>query len=518
MRTVVRVTARASVMALATALFLVSCVPPEAQRLNAMGDQATAERKYEQAVSYYSQSLAIAPDQDKIRARLEAAKILLRQIYVDKSYEGGDGPRGPVGEYLSAWRMSAALPTLGVDQARVPTIRLDLVHRFEKSEPRLRSETEPHAYYSYLTQMIRLVAESAVQRAQQEGGSILQEQHVRAAQEADRARLPGLALLNVTAAATFAPKDTGLWAEAEQRRQGLLKALAIPVGLSVQSEAPSENDALLGGLRRRLPPIFVVTSGAPLQVKLRARRPDSTQRQVRDQKSARCQVATEREPNKEGDSLKDRAEVAKGAVETQRRAVDTAAARCSNEPQASSCASTVSSAQRDLSSAVRDYEELERKVGSCPPVIEKPVYKIFFYERHTLYREVTAVGHLLISRGGETLTARGVNGAAAAQDTFGDGLSCADIAPDPLQINSIADLQIDAENRLLDSSMGELLAIRRKSAESQLAGGEGKEQRLDGLVRARLVDDSFTVAREQLSRHLTSAWSADFGVTDRIVQ
>ncbi len=500
-------------------LALAGCLSPEARQLNALGDQAASQRKYEQAISFYSRSLTIDPDQDKVRQRLEAARILLRQIYVDKIYEIVDGASVPIAEYVGAWRMSAALPSLGVEAARIPGIRLDLSHRFVRAEPALRSATEAHNYYLHLGQMIALVPDSAVSKAMQEVGATLQQEHLKLAEAATRARQMGLALLQTAAAATFAPRETGLWAEVDRRRTTLLQGLSIAVGLRVQGgPSAAENDHLLGGLRRRLPTIFTTASDAPLQLLLRPRRPESAQRQTRDQKSAQCQVGTERLPNPECDALRSRADSAKSSLETARRAVDQAAARCASEPQASSCTSGVQSAQSQLASAQRDYDDLERRHGACPRFIEKPIYKFFFYERFTVSRQVSTSGALTVTRGSEVVSSRPVTGAASAADTFGDGLSCAGIPPDPLQLASLGELQASAEGQMLDGCMSELLTLRRRAAEKQLGGGESKEQRLDALVRARLVDDSYALAKDELQRHLAGAWSSDFNLVERILR
>jgi hypothetical protein len=512
---------RSTTIAAAVTLLLclvVACLPGQVKDLNAMGDQAMAQRRYEQAVSYYSQSLALYPDQDLIRKRMGSARVLLRQIYVDKIYELVDNARAPITEYLMAWRMSAALPSLGVEQGRVVSIRMDLGNRFSKSEAKLRSTTEGHNYYLHLSQMLSLVQDALVDKARLEVGGVLQQQHLADMTKADRTKLPGLALLHATAAATFAPVDTGLWADVTRRRSALLKRLALPVGLKVQGPSAAIGDHLLGGLKRRLPSIFVVASDAALQLQLRASRPEPTERTVRDQRSAQCQVGTEKLPNPECDSLRSRASVAKDNYESARRALDAISARCGAEAQASTCASNISSAESRSSSAKRDYDDLEHKVGTCPRFIDKPIYKMFFYLRQTIYRQVTASASLTLSRGGAVTTSRAVTGTAAAQDTFGDGLGCANIPPDPLQIDSVAVLQATAENRLLDSSLNELIELRRRTAEKQLGGGEDRDQRLDALVRARLVDDSFPLAKEQLARHLSVSWSADFGLTDRVLR
>lgn len=512
-----RAAATRSVRAVLVLLVLsAACLPPGVKELNAQGDKASAERRYEQAVSFYSQSLMLAPDQPSVRQRLESARVLLRQIYVDRIYDVVDGPQRPVSDFLTAWRLSAALPSLGVEPARTQGIRLDLSARFIRAEPKLRASTEAHNYYLHLSQMSSLVPDPAVARVLAEIGQRLQDEHRALAGTAQKAGLAGLALLHSAAAATFAPRDTGLWAEVDEQRGQLLRRLAIAVSLRVQGPAGGEH--LLGALRRRLPAIFSVLPDAPLQLLLRPRRAEPTQRETRDQRSAPCQVGTERQPNPECDSLKSRVEMAKSTLETEKRALEAAAGRCASEAQASSCTSAVSSAESRLSAARRDADELERRLGACPRYIDKPVYKTFFYERRTLHRQVTTAASLTVSRSGEPLSSRTVTGASAASDVYGDGLGCAGIAPDPLQIPSLAELEAAAEARMLDDSLNELLQLRRRAAEQQLAGGESRDRRLDALVRARLIDDSFAVAQSELRRHLSAAWSSDFGLVDRILR
>jgi hypothetical protein len=508
----------AAPLLLLSLLLATGCLPPEVKQLNNLGDKAAAERKYERAVSYYSQSLALAPDQDRIRLRMEAAKVFLRQIYVNRIYELIDEPRVPIGEYLSVWRMLAALPAVQVEAVRVAEIRVDLSRRFVKVEPELRAKTEPHNYYLHLGQMQGLAPDGAIQRTLTEIGGVLQQQHVTERDRAERAKRPGLALLHATAAAVFAPRETGLFADADRRRRALLEQLAIGIGIKVSASSAAEGEHLLGGLRRRLPSIFASRTDAPYQLVLRARRPESSQQQSRDQLSARCQTGTASEPNPECESLKNRAESAKRTLESQRRALDAAAASCATVAQPSSCQSSIASERGRLNDAQHAYDGLERSVGSCPRTIEKPIFKVFFYERFTVSRQASAVGDLTLTRAGQPLSSRPVRGSASAQDTYGDGLGCAGISSDTLQLDSPASLIAAAQDRMLESCLGELLQIRRRTAEQQLAGSEQREDRLDALVRARLVDDSYRLAREQLQRQLAGSWSHDFGLPDRILR
>ncbi len=498
-------------------LLLAGCLPTRCKELNTAGDKALSDRKYEQAISYYSRSLTIEPDQEEIRLRLDSAKTLLRQIYVDKIYEIVDRSGSPVQEFLAAWKMSATLPSLNVAKRRVASIRVDLSKRFAKSESGLRKKTEGHVYYHHLAQMQALVADHAVATAIREVGAILRDQHLVAKKKADKARMRGLALLHTTAAATFSPRDTGLWNEVFKRRRALLSSLSIKVSLRAQA-ARGGAAHLLGGLRRRLPPIFVSTMSAPLVLSLKARPVATTQRQTNDRRSADCKVGTRRVPNPECPALRRRAESARAQFESAKGAADAVSARCGQEANTNTCSSNVSSAQRRMNDARRHYEDLENKVGRCPSTIEKPIFKTFFYMRHTMFRQAAASAALTLTRSGEVISSRGVHGSANAQDTFGDGLGCANIASDPLQLTSLSSLRVTAENRMLDASLTELHQMRRRKAKAQLAGGDSQDQRFDSLVRARLVDSTFALAKNQLHRTMTSMWGTDFALTDKILK
>ena len=504
-------------MAALLAAALTGCLPTRCKELNTAGDKAVAERKYEQAISYYTRSLTIEPDQEEVRLRLDSAKTLLRQIYVDKIYQIVDRRGSPVQEFLAAWKMSATLPSLDVAKRRVASIRVDLSQRFVKTEPGLRKRTEGHVYYHHLTRMQALVADHAVAAALREVGAILRDQHLQARTKADKARMQGLALLHSTAAATFSPRDTGLWNDVFKRRRALLTSLSIKLTLRAQA-ARGGSAHLLGGLRRRLPPIFVPQPAAPLVLSLNARPVSTTQRQTDDRRSADCKVGTRRVPNPECPALHRQAESARSQFESARRAADAVSARCGQEANANTCSSNVSSAQRRMNDARRSYENLENKVGRCPATIDKPVFKTFFYMRHTLFRQASASAALTLTREGKVISSRGVQGSAGAQDTFGDGLGCANIASDPLQLPSLANLLVTAESRMLDASLTELHQLRRRKAKAQLAGGDSQDQRFDSLVRARLVDSTFALARTQLRRTMTGMWGTDFNLTDKILK
>ena len=496
---------------------LCGCLPARCEELNNAGNQALTDKRYERAISYYSRSLAIEPDQDKVRLRLDSARTLLRQIYVDKIYEVVDRSTAPIGDYLEVWKMSARLPSLKVAARRVASIRADLSKRFARSEQKLRASTEGHLYFFRLSQMVSLVPDAAVTRARLQMGAVLRDQHLQQRKAADGAQRRGLALLHTAAAAIFSPRDTGLFRDLHGRRRALRKVLAIR--LALRARAPGSGAAhLLGGLRRRLPAIFAVSPTAPLVLSLEARPLSTTQRQTDDRRNADCKVGTRRVPNPECPSLQRRAETARAAFESTRVAADAVAARCGQEQNANACASSVSSAQRRASDARRHFENLERSVGNCPDSIDKPVFKTFFYMIHTIYRQVTASAQLTLVRDGKALSSRGVQGSAGAQDSFGGGLGCANIPGDPLRIASLASLRVAAESRMLASSLGELLQLRRRKAIAQMAGGASQDERLDSLVRARLVDSTYALASQQLQRTLTATWGTDFGLTELLLK
>jgi hypothetical protein len=507
-------------MLISTTLALVAaCIPSRVKELNTLGSKAVAARQYDKAISYFSESLAIHPDQPKIRLKLDSSKTMLKQVYVFKIYDLVDGPFQPVGTFLNVWRMSADLPKLNVAPARVASIRIDLDKHFMKLEPQLRAKTEHHSYYLHLSQMQRLVRSQPVDQTRGEVAGLLQGQHIEAQKRADSARLQGLALLHTAAAATFAPGDTGLWAEVTRRRKALLNRLGIRISLAAQG-APggSSSHYLLGGIKRRLPRIFIVGPSAPLSLSLQARRPQSDQREVGDRRSAKCQVGTRREPNPECDPLKRRAEMARRTYEQKLGALQTAQSRCSSTQQASSCTSYLSSANRDVSSAKRHYEDLEQQVGRCPPYVDKPVFKVFFYERRTVSRRASVSGTVTVMRGGQVWRSRAVVGSAEASDTYGPGLGCARIPADPLSLASLSTLRAQAEEQMLSNSLRELYQLRRELANRQLAGGNNRDQRLDALVRARLVDESYKRVAQLLQQNLAGMWASDFGLTTRIVR
>ncbi len=497
---------------LALALALGACLPYEARQLNAAGDRAMAERRYEQAISSYTRSLALAPGQEKVTLRLSSAKVLLRQIYVDRIYFLVDAKdRTPAKEFVRAWELSARLPQVDVPAARVDSIRQDLSARFVKAEPTLRKGTEPHRYYLALNRMHGLVKDRAVARTIEQVGGELRALHIKARDRADRKRRRGLALLHCAAAATFSARDTGLWNEVRRRRETLYRQLAIPLRLAVTA-ARGGAGRWTGGLRRRLPSIFQVRSKADLVLALAVRQPDLDQRETRSRHSAQCQVGTRREENPECPSLKRRADSEKRDLETARRAVEAASARCSQEQQVSRCIGNIRDAERRLERQRDDYRRLESKVSSCPRYINKPVFKTFFYERRTLSRSATVSAALTLSRGGAELTSRALYGTSAGRDTYGGGLGCARIASDPMTLASLSSMLVTAEENLLNGALKELWKLQREKATAQLAGSDKEPARLDALTRARLVDPTYKQVQQLLTKHLTSMWGDTFGL------
>ena len=142
------------------------------------------------------------------------------------------------------------------------------------------------------------------------------------------------------------------------------------------------------------------------------------------------------------------------------------------------------------------------------------MFKTFFYQRRTIGRRATVSAALTLNRRGTAINSRAVHGTAAASDTYGDGLGCARIPSDPLQLPSLASLQVAAEERMLNDSLKELWQLQREKSIAQLAGGDKEADRLDALVRARLVDPTYKRVTGQLQRHLASMWGADFKLTE----
>lgn len=499
-------------------LGLAGCVPYQARQLNAAGDHAMAERRYEQAISSYSQSLGMAPGQEDIRNRLASAKVLLRQIYVDRIYDLVDAgvKAATTGGFVKAWELSARLPDVDVPPARVASIRQDLNRKFSRAEPHLRKSSEHHRYLLDLTRMQALVPDRAVGLALAQISDLLRARHIKLRDKAQKKRRRGLALLHAAAAATFSARDTGLWSDVRKRRSALLARLAIDLQLEASAVRGSAG-RYVGGLRRRLPAIFRVQPKAALALTLDVRAPATDQRETRSRHSADCKVGTRREENPVCPSLKRRVDQGARDLTSSRRALEAAAERCAREERASSCNSYISDAQRRLRREQDDYRRLESEASACPRYLDKPVFKTFFYERRTLYRQATASATLSLTRSASPVTSRAVQGVAAASDAYGGGLACAQIAPDPLRIPSLPSLAATAEERLLDGCTGELRSLQRDKATAQLAGRDREADRLDALVRARLVDPSYAAPTAQLSRHLQANWGSDFKLADSIL-
>jgi tetratricopeptide (TPR) repeat protein len=504
---------------LGLATWLCGCVPARAKELNQLGRKAYAERKYEKAIAYFRESLSIYPKQPEARQALDNAKAMLKQIYVYKIYELVDGGKKNVEAYLSAWKMSAALPELKVPKPRVASIRVDLMSRFQKNERRLRKETEAHKYYAHLTGMGKLVPDTRISRVRSDIGLGLMQQHVKSRDTADKGKQDGLALLHATAAATFAPRSTGLWGDVRKRREALLLRLAIDVRIDAQSKKGARHAGfLLGGLRRRTPRIFRVTQNAALAMNLSAAVAKNQEQIVHDKRSARCQVGTRRVLNRACPALKSRAKVLKAEVDRRLAALETARKTCETVKVVAQCTRYLSDAEKELAKVRNQFVRTSKQSGRCPTYLKKPIYKMFFYARHTISRRVSIAGRLTLTRGGKPFRSRGVTASAYAKDTYGDGLGCARIMPDPLQIPSFTELALRADRKLLDRSLADLLSIQRQHAIRQLEGGDSRDERLDALVRARLVDDSYARVRSQLRGQLAGMWFSDFGIGDRLVR
>jgi hypothetical protein len=507
-----------ALLLLLSSLSFAACVPARVKQLNAEGQKAYFDRKYDRAVALFGESLAIYPQQPKIRQHLDNAKTMLKQIYVYKIYELVDASNEPIETYLKAWKMSAQLPELGVPKARVGSIRLDLDKRLRKSAPRLHKSTEGHKYYHHLDRMAGMVPSTVVDQAQAKIADKLQQEHLEGRKAAEAAQLDGLALLHTLAAATFAPGDTGLWADGSRRRKALLAKLAIDVSLAARSKAGGRHSAyLLGSLKRRLPRIFRVAPKAPLTLTLDAMRATPSERRVRDRRSARCQVGVKRVPNPACPSLTRQAKAARAEIDARVRALDTARQRCAGV-KLSDCTRYLSDAERELQRQRRRHKSIEHKASRCPAVLRKPIYRTFFYDRFTVTRRVTASGRVTLTKGGSPWRARGVSGSASASDITGPGLACARVAADPLKLPAISSLTLSAEAQLVHRSLVELRQLRREKAKAQLAGRDTEDKRLDAMVRARLVDETYRAVARQLSAQLKGQWTTDFGLTKRIVR
>lgn len=498
-------------------LFISSCLPYQAKEFNRMGDDALSKKQYEQAVQFFSQSLEIEPDQPEVRSRLDNAQFWLRQIYVTRIYDTVDKPKPTIDEFLSAWTMSAQLAGVAVKPERMAEIRKDLSERLLASESRLRESNEEHRYYYVLTQMMTLVSDKNVGNTIASVGNELKATHIKLRDESDKKGLKGLALLHAVSAAIFAPWDVSLNPEANKRRTMLLQSHAIALALEVNAPAGGQEDVFLGGLHNRLPAVFAVQATAPLKLALKVERPETDQKEWENRHSAPCQVGSRQEKNPACETLTRQVESARARFEGDRRAYEAAANRCSSGTTAE-CTSYLSSAKGDLDRSQRDYEKVDYELGRCPRTIDIPVFKEFFYMRHTIARRAAISGHVVLTRSGQTIASRGVVGATEAQDEYGDGLACAKIQAEPLTIPSLASLQVQAEAQLLDQCFAELLQIRRAKAEAQLTDRKNEDEQIDGLVRARVIDASFTLAQTNLSAYLQKVWSADFDLPKRLVR
>ena len=497
---------------------LAACIPGRVKELNALGQEAYVSRKYQQAIGHFRRSLEIYPEQPAIRQQLDNATANLKDIFVFRIYELVDGPQRPIADYLKAWETSAQLPELKVPRARVLGIRLDLDKRFAAAEGRLRAGTEAHAYYGHLRRMSELVPSDPVDAALAAVGDALVQSHLKARASADSHKRMGLALLHTAAAATFAPRDTGLWSEVGRRRQSLIGALAIPLSLGATSSAGSSHASyLLGRMRSGLPPVFRVVANAKLRLTLQLGLPQSEETRLRDQRSARCQVGTRPVPNPVCPSLRSRAQLAGREYQARLRGFTVAQEKCQQAPP-ETCTRYLKDAERALAQAKASFNQLASRSGRCPHFLQQPIYRTFFYERFTVRRSARLSGTATLSESGHPTRARPLRAEHRVEDITGGGLACARIPVDPLVLPSADALRQQAVQTVLGQARGDLLALQRRLALQQLAGGDSQEERFDALVRARLVDPAYRLAEAQLRSQLAGIWWSDFGLSARIVR
>lgn len=506
---------RAAVLGL---LLLVACVPSRARELVAQGDRASAKFRYEEAIAFYEAALAIAPREKEVRHRLEAAKVFLRQNYVNRIYDLVDATRGRAGEFVDAFRMAARLGAIGVDEERVRGIRADLLERFGRAEAALRARTEAHRYFAALSDILATGRDAPILEAHAATGDGLAREHVTAAHAAAAASQRGLALLHAVAAATFAPARPEHVALAAQRRELLRRELAIPIELRVTGDERAYAQQIEGALAQALPDPFVVTRGAPLALTVVVRAPDASERTTLDRLSERCQVATRREENPEWVALGERIRSAEANVLTRRSAVDQASQSCKEIGEPKACAQMVSGTTKELDKREDELVGLIKRRAATARWLEVPVYETFFYERRTVVRTLTMAGQLVLTEAGRPVAARTIVGVAEAQDAWGDGLSCAGVPADPLVLPALPALRGVAERRLVADALRDPLELRRRAARDLLGRASTEEGRLDALVRARLVDADFAAVREDLRAALAARWGREFGVADRLLR
>ena len=488
------------------------CLPAEVKRLNALGDAATMQHRYDDAIVAYEASLKLRPGQSTVLGRLSSARVLLRQGYVWRIYGLVDRPEPALGELEDAWMMLSRLPSLRVEVARAAEIQRDLVGRFARIEAGLRGRTPPHRYFGALDRMQKARPDRAVGAARAEVGAGLEATHAGAIAAAERSGHAGLALLEASAAARFSPAPAVRWAEVARRQALLRRALAEPLTL-VASGARA--GTIEGALSSRLPEAFSRTGGAELVLELSTRTPQTSEQVTRDRASSQCQTGTRREPNPECPTLEARAEDAARDRDAARRAVEEAGQACKagKDP---GCAGKVAEAERALREQAAAADKLSHASGRCARTIEVPVYQTFFFEKRTVRRAAVATASLRLSERGRAVAGRELVQSAEASDLWSDGLSCAGIAPDPLELAPVSALAARAEQAIVEDALAELRARGRQRAEALSRQGTTREARLDALVRARLVDGELASVRAALGSASAEWLGEAFGLEEAV--
>ncbi len=424
-----------------------------------------------------------------------------------------DGAEPALSELEDAWLMLSRLPSLGVERARAAEIQRDLGGRFSRLEAGLRGKTEPHRYFGALDRMQHARPDRAVGAARASVGARLEAIHAAAIGPAEQAGHAGHALLQAAAAARFSPAPAVRWAEVARRQGALRRALAEPITLVISGSRGGTGE---GALAAHLPEAFVRAGGAELVLELATRSPQPSEQVTRDRASSPCQTGTRREPNPECPALETRARDATRDRDTARRALEEAGQACKGGKDAASCAGKVAEAERALREQAEVADKLAHAAGRCPRTIEVPVYQTFFYERRTVHRSAVATASLRLGERGRALAGRELVQSAEASDLWSDGLSCAGIAPDPLELAPLQAFSARAEQALVEDALAELRARARQRAEALARQGTSREGRLDALVRARIVDGELPMVRAALGAAAAEWLGEPFGLEDAV--